>query len=411
MNEQNWWTSIQKAAGAPVTGQGDLDTARAVVDKWFPNASSAGKTQGELWGLIRRGIGMRAGTRAGSVTAGRIYETLVKEGKQSDWQRIQEAANVTPVDGIPGKLTAQGILSAWMPKARPAATTRDVWRQIQRETGVAPDGIPGNNTAAAILAKWIDPSRCDEGETAVDRRTTGNEGAFNDLYPGDLVDARVHRLCVETISVFESGKKTGGYSTISIYNDGPGGAKQITYGRCQTTESGNLKELLTRYVNAGTGTQAALVIENRLPGIGRRPYLVDDRDLIQALRDAGREQSMQDIQDGFFDDVYFDPAYKWFHDNGFEFPLSLLVIFDSFIHSGSILSFLRNRFPQGTPARGGDEQAWIGAYVRVRRQWLAGHTNPVLRQTVYRMRCFEDAMNKGNWNLDQPVIANGVKIS
>ena len=46
------------------------------------------------------------------------------------------------------------------------------------------------------------------------------------------------------INVFESGSLQGDYSLVSIYADGVGNSKQITFGRSQTTEQGNLKQLL-----------------------------------------------------------------------------------------------------------------------------------------------------------------------
>ena len=68
---------------------------------------------------------------------------------------------------------------------------------------------------------------------------------------------------------------------------------------------------------------------------------------------------MQRIQDDFFDKRYFQPAMQWADTNEFTLPLSALVIYDSFIHSGSILDFLRKRFPEVPPAKGGNEKTWI----------------------------------------------------
>ena len=45
---------------------------------------------------------------------------------------------------------------------------------------------------------------------------------------------------------------------------------------------------------------------------------------------------MRQTQDAFFDKVYFQPAKAWADAHGFTLPLSMLVIFDSFIHSGQI---------------------------------------------------------------------------
>jgi chitosanase len=101
----------------------------------------------------------------------------------------------------------------------------------------------------------------------------------------------------------------------------------------------------------------------------------------------------------------------WCDDNGFTLPLSALVIYDSFIHSGSILGFLRKRFPEMPPAKGGDEKRWIGQYVNARHQWLATAENVVLHKTIYRTACFKSEIARGNWDLSQlPIKAHGVEV-
>ena len=88
------------------------------------------------------------------------------------------------------------------------------------------------------------------------------------------------------------------------------------------------------------------------------------------------------------------------------YPLSLLVIYDSFVHSGGILSFLRKKFPARLPSAGGDEKTWINSYVVARKEWLKGKGG-LLAKTIYRMNTFLDAITKDNWGIDQPLLANG----
>ncbi len=218
------------------------------------------------------------------------------------------------------------------------------------------------------------------------------------------------RVCEQVINVFESGSPQGNYSTISIYKDGPHGERQVTYGRSQTTEYGNLEELVEMYVDAA-GTYSEQ-LRPYVEKIGVTP-LADDKHFQQLLRDAGKNDPvMQRVQDEFFDKRYFQPAMEWADDNGFALPLSALVIYDSFIHSGSILSFLRKRFPESPPAKGGNEKVWIEQYVGARRDWLAHHENPVLQKTVYRPDCFKAEIAKNNWDLSQlPIVANRIQVS
>ena len=121
---------------------------------------------------------------------------------------------------------------------------------------------------------------------------------------------------------------------------------------------------------------------------------------------------MHRVQDEFFDKRYFEPAMTWADSNGFTLALSALVIYDSFIHSGSILGFLRKRFPEAPPANDGDEKTWITQYVDARQDWLAKADNSALQATVYRTECFKREIVRDNWDLSQlPINANGVKVS
>ena len=120
---------------------------------------------------------------------------------------------------------------------------------------------------------------------------------------------------------------------------------------------------------------------------------------------------MAQTQDVFFDRAYFQPALTWANGHGFTQALSMLVIYDSFIHSGGILDFLRARFREQPPVDGGDEKVWISEYVQARNDWLATNSRQILRPTVYRTQCFAHEIARGNWNLSQlPIIAHGVPV-
>lgn len=217
------------------------------------------------------------------------------------------------------------------------------------------------------------------------------------------------RICEQVLNVFETSKIAGDYGALVIFADGPHGVRQVTYGRSQTTEYGNLEELVQMYADAAGMFSAQL--RPFIAKIGVTP-LVDNTEFKQLLRDAGKKDPvMRRIQDEFFDKRYFQPAMNWADTNGFTFPLSALVIYDSFIHSGSIPSFLRKRFPAVPPAKGGDEKIWVTQYVDTRRDWLATHSNKILRGTVYRTDCFKREIARNNWDLSQvPVDANGVPV-
>ncbi len=217
-------------------------------------------------------------------------------------------------------------------------------------------------------------------------------------------------LLEKVINVFESGSAAGNYSAIAIFNDGPNDVKQLTYGRSQTTEYGNLRELVQNYsVSGGTYSKK---LKPFVEKIGKIP-LTNDLVFIDLLKKAGKEDLiMHSVQDRFFDNRYYQPAINWAKDNGFILPLSGLVIYDSFVHSGSILSSIRKSFPESSPNNGGNEIEWTTAYVNARHTWLANHPREAVRKTTYRTQCFKNEIKRGNWILNViPISANGIKVS
>jgi chitosanase len=212
----------------------------------------------------------------------------------------------------------------------------------------------------------------------------------------------------QIVNYFESGSKNGDYSCISLYEDGPNQIKQITYGKSQTTEWGNLRDLIKMYIN--NGGEYATFFTSYVDTIGVNS-LVGNRNFISFLKRASEDPIMRSTQDEFFDKHYWQPAKAWYEKNGFKTNLAMLVIYDSFIHSGSILKFLRDKFAEKVPANGGDEQRWILEYCKARYKWLDNHSNPILRKTVYRVDNFLTAIKESNWDLSQTFVANGEEIS
>lgn len=213
----------------------------------------------------------------------------------------------------------------------------------------------------------------------------------------------------QIINVFETGTIDGKYGSISKYNDGPKSIKQITYGRSQTTEFGNLKRLIELYIERNG--QYASAFKPYVSKIGKQPSLVTNNIFLQILKDSGNNDVvMKKCQDDFFDSYYYHPALVWFEGFGFTEPLSLLVIYDSFIHSGSIKDSLRQLFSERPPKFGGDEKKWIAQYVDVRHNWLENHKRKILNGTIYRTQCFKNQIKNNNWDLSNSVIANRVPI-
>lgn len=223
------------------------------------------------------------------------------------------------------------------------------------------------------------------------------------------MDANIKRILVQTVNAFETSDANGNYALLTVFRDGKGGTRQITYGRSQTTEQGNLKDLLQMYVD-NKGTYADKIAPF-LKRIGRES-LVDNAAFKRLLVVSAKvDPVMRQTQDQFFDKQYFQRAMKWAADNGIVLPLSLLVIYDSFVHSGSIMWFLRKRFAEKPPTEGGDEKAWIGQYLAVRLAWLSTHWSAPLRRSAYRVQTLLTEIKSNNWHLDKSFVANDEKIS
>jgi len=228
------------------------------------------------------------------------------------------------------------------------------------------------------------------------------------IFPETLLqDALQKEKILKVINIFETGSIVTNYDSLFFYYDGPNGIKQITLGR-GFTEFGNLVKVVEAYANARGSFSKDF--QQYVGRVGKTPSLYGNKAFTDLLKRACGDSVMKKVQDKVFEDKYWIPALKFFNDNKFTHPLSMLCSVDSHLHSGSILAFLRSRFKEMTPLRGGDEKKWVSEYVRVRKAWLASHNTKVLRSTVYRMDCLIDAMKKNNWDLTQPVLANGTIV-
>ncbi len=93
------------------------------------------------------------------------------------------------------------------------------------------------------------------------------------------------RICEQVVNVFETGSVEGNYGAIAIFPDGPHGARQVTYGRSQTTEYGNLEELVQLYVDKHG--QFSEELRPYLKQIGIMP-LVHDKEFQHLLKKPAR---------------------------------------------------------------------------------------------------------------------------
>lgn len=214
-------------------------------------------------------------------------------------------------------------------------------------------------------------------------------------------------LIKKILLAFEQSSPTIKYDKVYVYEDGPNNIKQITVS-FGVTEYGNLKKLIKSY--CFKNGKYSEEFTSYIPSIGVKS-LVKNTDFITLLKESASDPVMQETQEEAYEEMYINPAYAFCDKNNFKEELSKLVICDSYLQSGSILSLLRNMFSERPPINGGDEKIWIESYCKARRNWLANHSRTILNKTVYRVDFMLDRIKKGDWSLSQsPFVANGVKI-
>ena len=210
------------------------------------------------------------------------------------------------------------------------------------------------------------------------------------------------------VNIFETGRAHGDYGMVTLL---AGDSGHLTYGRSQTTlASGNLFTLIKDYC----GTQDAAFAAPLAAFLDR----LEDTDLSldhdaafrALLREAGDDPVMQSVQDAFFDRVYWEPALKSAAFIESQTALGHAVVYDGRIHGSWHMIRDRTIAAHKSLAVIG-ETKWMERYVEVRRAWLAGHSNTLLRKTVYRMDALKALIDDKRWDLDLPLTVRGIEIS
>ena len=212
------------------------------------------------------------------------------------------------------------------------------------------------------------------------------------------------------VNLFETGHLMGDYGAVTLV---AGDAGHLSYGRSQTSlASGGLYTLIDRYCK----TEGATFGANLTPFLERLRIADVTLDHDQTLRDilkrAAADPLMRQAQDQFFDETYWTPANHLALNACKAQPvvtcLGIAVIYDSVVHGNftRIRAETNAAFPSD-PA----EKDWILRYLDLRREWLAGNANPVLRKCVYRMDELKKLAEAGKWELELPLTVRGVPIT
>lgn len=205
------------------------------------------------------------------------------------------------------------------------------------------------------------------------------------------------------VNIFETGKVRGDYGQVTLLK---GDSGNLTYGRSQTTlSSGNLHLLIKAYCDR-PDAQFADALRPYLPRLENMDVSLNEDAVLKAhLQAAGDDQVMVDTQDAFFDRCYWEPAVKSANYIGSTTALGMAIIYDSRIHGS--WHRLRDETIENFGPLGDREPQWMQAYVTRRRAWLSGHSNTLLRKTVYRMDALQSLIDEANWDLRLPISVRG----
>jgi chitosanase len=207
------------------------------------------------------------------------------------------------------------------------------------------------------------------------------------------------------INVWETGKEALNVTDIYIFKDGKNESRQLTVGSGLTEQGGGIKKALEYYLLA----QPKDPIAPFVPLVGKTPLVANQ----EFRAHFGRVLDSPDWRGAFervWAENYITPALEWATRHGFTLPLSILCVVDSWVHSGRVPDFLRARFPELPPSKGGNEKLWVIAYCKARGIWLANHSRRILRKTNYRVNDILRAAENGNWDLSKPFLANGKTV-
>lgn len=220
--------------------------------------------------------------------------------------------------------------------------------------------------------------------------------------------ATQQRTAMAIVNIFETGSVLGDYGQVTVL---AGDAGHLSFGRSQTSlGSGNLSRLIAAYC-ALHGAAMAGLLAPYLPALRDRTVALDgDSKLKNILRASADDHLMRDLQDDFFDRIYWQPAQAEAARLGIASPLGVATVYDSFIQ-GSWARIRDLTIGKCGSVAAASEKTWISTYIDVRLDWLANHPQAILRATRYRMDALKALAAAGNWGLQLPLVVRGQEIS
>jgi chitosanase len=168
--------------------------------------------------------------------------------------------------------------------------------------------------------------------------------------------------------------------------------------------------MLTRYCD-NPAARFGKLLRRWLPDLEQKLAAVDEDQLLHnVLRTCADDLVMREVQDAFFDQTYWRPAFNSARTLGIRLPLGVAIVYDSTVHGSWQRMRDRTNDSVGQLQDIG-ELPWLVAYLKVRRNWLATHSRSDLRATVYRMDALQRLLDLGHTGLALPLVVRGIEIS
>jgi chitosanase len=266
------------------------------------------------------------------------------------------------------------------------------------------DGVGGQTAAHASPAVGRAPGRAGASGGAVpspDGRRAARVGP-NQTIRGDLSDPQKKDIAMRLVSSAENSTLdwTTQYGYIEDIGDGRGYTGGIV-GFCSGT--GDMRVVVERYAAAAPRNRLAAYLPALKRVNGSASHAGLDPSFTADWRAAAGDPAFRAAQDAERDRMYFNPALSQAKQDGLRI-LGQFAYYDAIVmHGGNGLAKLRRAAAAQAPppARGGDEAAYLEAFLNARVQMMAGESGHDDESRINdAQRVFLAARN---FNLDPPL--------
>lgn len=220
--------------------------------------------------------------------------------------------------------------------------------------------------------------------------------------------ARAQAAARVILSIFETSKKRGNASALAVLRDGAG----LSYGCHQATHrAGSLGNVLLAYATlqpeqSVTAMRYHKLLKDRSESNVNRQS--DNHELRSWLKKVGlHDPLMLRAQEQVFNRDYMAPATAEWQRRSFTTPLSLVIVYDSFIQGSWHLCRERTSQNHRGPV---SEREWMATYLNEREDFLLSLRTQDQRNSVYRPRALRQLLIQANWQLTTPFTVRSITV-